>query len=116
MQTLVQVYCTRGPSLRVKIGSDRRLEECHLVVMKEHQPGRSPGWMKLRSIHKDVHGAINVEWDAATHVLHCRVVTRAGGRPERIVADLVEYLLSRHRRRIEFIALVPRRASRAERG
>jgi hypothetical protein len=108
VQTLVHVYCTRGPSLREKIADDRRLGEFSLVVQKEHQPGRSPGWMKLHSTERGRHGAVNVEWDGATHVLQCRVVTRGGGRPEMILGDLIEYLLSRHRRRIEFVAVVPR--------
>lgn len=108
MQTLVEVYCTRGPSLRERIAGDKRLEEHLLMVKKEMQPGRKPGWMKLGSTDASRHGAINVEWDANNSILRCRVVTRGQGKPHLIVGDFLEYLLARHRRRVQHVAIVPR--------
>lgn len=108
MQTLVQVYCTKGPSMRERIAEDARLHKHLLRIKKAHQPGRSPGWMKLHSTERDRHGALNVEWDPATSILTCRVVTRNGGKPNLIIGDFVEYLLARHRKRIQSVTVVPR--------
>lgn len=106
MQTLILVYCRRGPSLRERIAKDARLESHLLYVVKEQKPGRSPGWLKLRSTEADRHGAINLQWDAAG-VLRCRVVNRGAGKPSPIVGDFVEYLLARHRKRVRTITVVP---------
>jgi len=108
MQTVIQVYCTRGGSLRERIADDASLNKHLLLVVKELQPGRSPGWMKLRSTETDRHGAINIEWDAGTSILTCRVVTRNRGKPDRIIGDFLEYLLARHRRRVQSVTLAPR--------
>lgn len=107
MQTLIQVFCTKGPSLRDAIGDDDdRLASWDLYVVEQLRPGRRRGWSKLRSVEPEVHGAINVQWDAAARVLVCRVVTR-GTRPAPIVGDFVGYLLSRFRRRILAMSIVP---------
>jgi hypothetical protein len=108
VQTLVQVYCSKGPSLRERIARDAKLEKHLLQITKEQQPGRKPGWLKLRSTESDRHGAINVEWDADTGILTCRVITRSGGKPNLIVGDFVEYLLARHRTRVRHLVVIPR--------
>ena len=100
--------CTRGPSLREKIANDSRAEKHFIVVTLEKKPGRSKGWMKVHSTEPERAGAINVEWDARTHVLICRVITRGGGRPNLIVGDFIDYLLARHRSRIQSINVIPR--------
>lgn len=101
MQTIVQVICSKGPSLREKIAKDRALAKSGLRVTREKQALRSPGWMKVVGNGRQA-GAINVEWDADTHVLTCRVITRRAN-PSEIIGDLVRYLLERHRRRLRAI-------------
>ena len=107
MQTLIDVHCSRGPSLRLRIAKDPTLESYSLVVVKEQKLGRSPGWLKLRSESPDRRGAINVQWDSVG-VLRCRVVNRGPGRPDEIAGDFVAYLLARHRKRLRSINIVPR--------
>ena len=107
MQTVVQVVCSRGHSLRDAIANDRKLTRHDLEVMQEKKPGRSPGWMKVRSTESNRGGSMNVQWDAATSILTCRVINRGSGRPNLIIGDFVDYLLSRHRRRIKLVTVLP---------
>jgi len=107
MQTLIHVYCTKGISLRERISTDTHLDESAMAVVKAQQPGRAPGWMKVRSTVSDRRGAINVQWDAASAVLNCRVVNRGTGKPNLIVGDFLDYLLANYRRRIRFVAIIP---------
>jgi len=108
MQTLIQVFCTAGSSLREVIADDPQLGKHSFVVSAEQKPGRKPGWLKLRSAEPDRRGAINVEWEGATHLLNCRIITTGGSRPNLIAGDCAEYLLARHRRRVQSIMVVPR--------
>lgn len=108
MQTLIEVYTTRRASLREAIAGDARLADYDLEVVKEHQPGRQPGWLKLRSRRRDRPGAINIEWDGGVRALRCRVVNRGATRPHAIIGDFVDYLLSRYRSRIEWMQVAPR--------
>lgn len=105
MQTLIDAHCSRRHSLRERIAKDRRLEDFSLVVVKELQPGRAPGWLKLRST-SGRHGAINIQWHSIG-VLRCRVVNRGAGRPDDIVGDFLAYLLACHRKRLRLINIVP---------
>jgi hypothetical protein len=108
MQTLVQVVCSKGKSLREAITSDHRLADFDLVNQKSHQPGRQHGWAKIRSTAAGRQGALNIEWDADTNILLCRVVNRGAGRPNRVLGDFIGYLFQRHRRRIEAVNIIPR--------
>ena len=108
MQVLVQVVCSRGPSLRQAIAADEKLSTFDLCVTEQKRPGRSHGWAKVHSSLEDRRGAINIEWDAKTQVLLCRVVTRGSGKPNLIIGDFVDYLLRRFARRIEAINIIPR--------
>ena len=109
MQTLIQLYSTSRTSLREAIANDgRHLRAYALEIVTEQKAGRKPGWLKLRSTVKDRPGAINVEWDANTRALTCRVVNRGGARPHRIIGDLVDYLLFRHRKRMQWMTIAPR--------
>jgi hypothetical protein len=108
MQVLVQVVCSRGPSLRDAIARHPRLEEHLLHVIEQRRSGRPHGWTKVRSTQPFRHGAINIEWDADTCVLVCRVVTRGRGKPNLIIGDFVDFLLRRFRRRIQSINIIPR--------
>src|SRR5688572_19955481 len=92
VQTLVQVICSRGSSLRDSIVNDPRLSKYGLVISKKHQPGRQHGWAKVHSVEPDRRGALNIEWDGDTNILLCRVVNRGAGRPNLILGDFVDYL------------------------
>lgn len=108
MQVLVQAICSRGPSVRDAVAKDPKIQTYDLHVTEQKRPGRQHGWTKVRSLLPDRVGAINIEWDADTSVLICRVVTR-GQRPNLIIGDFVDYLLGRHGRRIQAINIIPRR-------
>lgn len=107
MQTLVQVICTPGRSLRDAIANDPRLAAQDFEILAERKAGRSPGWTKLGSRAEGRRGTINLQWNAAARVLSCRVVNKGAGKPNRIVGDFVDYLLRRHRRRIRLISVLP---------
>ena len=109
MQTLIQVYLKSRTSLRDAIAGDtRHLSDYDFKVVREQQPGRNPGWLKLRGTLSDRPGAINVEWHSGTGVPTCRVVNRGGARPHRIIGDFLDYLLFRHRKRIQWVTIAPR--------
>ena len=111
MQTLIHVFCKRGPSLRDKIAKDdRRLSKFKMYVDRQKSPERSRGWAKVKSEAHDRDGAINIEWDGDASVLVCRVVTR-GGDPAAIVGDFTHYLLAYHTGRIRSVYLVPKSGS-----
>ena len=69
---------------------------------KMQTPGRQPGWLKLRGADR-TRGAINIVWDSPTNLLTARVVTRGSTRPSPIVGDFVNYLLTRHGKRVKAI-------------
>src|SRR5580704_2570282 len=69
MQTLIQIYCHRGPSLRERIAVDKRLPDHLLRVVAQQKPGRSHGWMKIRSTNPGRRGAMNVQWDTDSSAL-----------------------------------------------
>jgi len=108
MQVLVQVVCSRGPSVRDAISKDRGLKGGNLKVAEQKRPGRPRGWAKIHSTLPDRRGPINIEWDSDTSILLCRVVNRGKGRPNLIIGDFVDYLLQRFRRRIQAINIIPR--------
>ena len=108
MQTLIQVVCSRGNSLRDAIVNDAQLSKFGLVTQKKQQPGRSRGWAKVHSNADGRQGALNIEWDADTNILLCRVVNRGAGRPNLIIGDFVDYLFKRYRRRIQAVNIIPR--------
>ena len=107
MQTVVQVVCNRGRSLRDVIANDRKLTAHHLAVIQEKKPGRSPGWTNVRTTEGERSGSMNIQWDAATSILTCRVVNRGAGRPNLIIGYFVDYLLRRQRRRIRLLTVLP---------
>ena len=108
MQTLIQVICTKGPSLREKIARDVKPSDHFLQVIEEKRPDRPRGWAKVHSTERDRRGAINLQWLSDTNILLARVVTRSGNKPNLIIGDFVDYLLARHKRRIEAINIIPR--------
>ena len=108
MQTLVQVVCTRGTSLRDKITKDKKLGDFGLATQKQHQPGRANGWAKVHSREPDRQGALNIQWQGDTSILLCRVVNRGAGRPNRVLGDFVDYLFKRHSKRIQAVNIIPR--------
>jgi hypothetical protein len=52
-------------------------------------------------------GSMNIQWDGATAILTCRGINRGSGRPNLIIGDSVEYLLSRYPRRIKLVNVLP---------
>ncbi|MBA2684299.1 MAG: hypothetical protein H0U66_07410 [Gemmatimonadaceae bacterium] len=101
MQILIHALCTKGGSLREAIANDSRLGRYELEILREKQPGRAPGWMKIRSAG-ETPGVLNIEWHPQTSVLSARVVTR-GSKASPIVGDFVNYLLRQHSRRVRTI-------------
>jgi hypothetical protein len=102
MQILIHALCTKGESLREAIANDQRLVQHQLEMVREKQPGRAPGWMKVRSAG-ETPGVLNIEWHPQSSVLSARVITRGSGKPSPIVGDFVNYLLRRHGRRVRTI-------------
>ncbi len=107
MQTLVQVFCSKGQSLRTKIINDGKLGDFQLTVDRTKKVGKSHGWSKLKGGSGEK-GAINIEWDSKTRALVCRVINRGSGKPNDIIANFVRYLLARCRPRIEGINILYR--------
>ena len=107
MQTVVQVVCSRGRSMRDAIANDRRLGKHGLEMVQEKKPGRSPGWAKVKTTEGDGSGSMNVQWDGSTNILTCRVLNRGSGRPNLIIGYFVDYLLARFRRRIKLVSVLP---------
>lgn len=107
MQSVIQVVCYRGGSLREQIANDRRLEKYALAVSRQKISGRNPGWAKLHSTEPDVYGAINLEWDPATKTLMARAVTKGKHTADRIAGDFIAYLMRCQRRRIRSIVILP---------
>lgn len=107
MQTLIQVVCSKGESLRTIITNDPALAKYEIEVERAQKPGRAPGWASLHS--RAGQGALKVEWDSQANLLTCRVVNKQRGRPDALTASFVAYLLARHRRRIWSINVVPDR-------
>lgn len=105
MQTLMQVHCGKGRSLRAKIASDKQLEQFGLHVREQKRMGRSHGWSKLYGSGEGRFGAVNLAWRARTSILECRVVNKRQGKPNAVLGDLVDYLLSRHAARIRLITI-----------
>ena len=107
MQTVIQIACTSGPSLRdIVVRDERRLAKFNLIVSEKKRQTRHRGWAKLHGTAQDANGAINVQWIASSQVLLCRVVTHKLN-PGPLSGDLMRYLLSTHRRRVQSIHIVP---------
>jgi hypothetical protein len=107
MQTIVQVVCSRGKSLRDLIVNDSKLSRFKLAVYKKQQPGRPRGWAKVYGTAPERHGALNVQWHADTRIMVCRVINRGAGRPGLILGDFIAYLFSRHHHRIKSVNIIP---------
>ena len=106
MQTLIQVFGYGGGSLRDRVVNDSRLEEYDLYVEAYKKQYRPHGWAKLKMDGE--HGAVNIQWDAASSMLICHVVTR-GGKPSAITGAFVKFLLARLHREIQGIHILPGR-------
>ena len=106
MQTLIQVICSRGPSLRDRISKDARIEKFDLVVSETRRMDRRGGWTKIHGLADDGYGAVNVQWIPSSSMLLCRVVTR-GGDPGWITGRFLWYLVSRFRGRVQTIHVIP---------
>jgi hypothetical protein len=106
---LIQVVSTRGRSLRDAIRTHPKLDGHNLRITEHRRHGRANGWSKVHSTQPDRRGAINLEWDADTGILLCRVITRGRGRPNLIIGDFMDFLLGRFTKRIQAINVIPNR-------
>ena len=102
MQILIHALCSKGASLREAIANDAQLGRHGLEKLREKQPGRAPGWMKLRSA-TEARGVLNIEWHPQSSMLSARVITRGKGKPSQVVGDFINYLLRRHGGRVRTI-------------
>jgi len=105
MQTVVQVICTSGPSLRTLIGDQGKKLGTHSLEVVAEKADRNPGWMKIKDTSPGSHGALNVSWDGDTMTLTGRVVTRGAGKPNQIIAAFVSFLLRYHGKRVKLISI-----------
>jgi hypothetical protein len=106
MQTILHVSCSGVGSLRDQIATDQSHLAAFGLRLTSYKRGRAHGWAKLHSTLEDRAGAINIRWDGTAGLLICRVVTR-GGDPAQVTGDLTAYLVSRHRKRIQALTIVP---------
>ena len=107
MQTVIQVVCSPGESLRERIVKDGKLEDYYLIVSKQRSVGRNPGWAKIYSSDYNTPGALNLVWHKESMMLVGRVITRGASKPDALVGDFITYLMARHRRRIKMISILP---------
>jgi hypothetical protein len=108
MQTIIHVHCKKGPSLREIISQDEKRLAIHMLKIAAHKkPGRTTGWLKIRSTESDRRGAINLHWRSPESVLLCRVVNRGAGKPNLIVGDFLDYLLAYFRKRVLAVTILP---------
>lgn len=107
MQTIVQIICTKGNSLRDAIANDAKLDSYSFTVLSEKKHGRSPGWTSVRSTDKEHRGTIKIQWNAGTQFLICRVINKGAGRPDQIIGAFIGYILERHRKRLKLITILP---------
>jgi len=107
MQVIVQVLTSSKRSLRDAIAKDVKLKDFKLKVSEQKRISRSPGWAKLHSSAKPKrHGAINIQW--IDQMLLCRIITKGGGKPHKIIGDFVEYLVARFQKTIKAINILPK--------
>lgn len=104
MQTVMQIACTKGKSLRDAIANDDKLKY-KFKILTEKKQGRKPGWTSIRSIDSNLRGTIKIQWSASTHFLTCRVVNKGAGRPNQIIGAFIEYILGKHKKRIKLITI-----------
>jgi hypothetical protein len=104
MQTVVQIACTKGSSLRDAIANDAKLADRGFKVLEQKKQGRAPGWTKIRS-NEGHTGTINVEWNAVTHFLTCRIINKGTGSPDEVIGAFIGYILERHKRRLKLITI-----------
>ena len=105
MQTVVQVVCNKGKSLRDAIAKDNHLEDNHFKILTEKKLGRKPGWTSVRSTDSSLRGTIKIQWNASTRFLTCRVINKGAGRPNQIIGAFINYLLEKHKKRIKLITI-----------
>jgi len=106
MQVIIQVACSGGRSMRDLIAHDPKLDDYGLILSETKRSTRPRGWTKLHGSYREgLPGAINVQWDAASRVLLCRVITKSHNAGP-LAGRLVGYLLSRHRLRLQAVHIV----------
>lgn len=104
MQTIVLVFSKKNTSLRDAVIKDEKgLDVYDLHVESKRTKGRPKGWAKVKG--REMDGAINIEWDAATKLMICRIITKKGGRPGLILGTFVAYLMTNHSKSVRQISV-----------
>lgn len=106
MQTVVEVVCSKGPSLRKLIVHDDQLHTHELKLESQQRLHRPDGWAKLRGTHPHQPGALNIEWHSRTATLVCRVVNKGDARPSGILGSFINYLFDKHRERVKAVIIL----------
>jgi hypothetical protein len=102
MQVQLQAFSRKTESLRKAITDDLENYSHEVLFVKEKlNPERKSGWSKVQG--KNLPGALNIEWDASSHMLLVRAVTRGGNTPHQLLGVFLDYLLERHGERISNI-------------
>ncbi|MCA9054886.1 MAG: hypothetical protein KDA75_13685 [Planctomycetaceae bacterium] len=102
MQVQLQAFSRKTESLRQVIVNDLADKGHDVLYVQEFKNvERKPGWAKIRGT--GMPGAINIKWDASSHMLTARVVTRGGNKPYQLLGVFLEYVTERHGRKISSI-------------
>jgi hypothetical protein len=105
MQTIIEIICSKGKSVRDIIAGDPSLDDYFLRILSERKAGRQHGWTKVNGTIDGRRGTINIYWDANTANLRCRVINRGTGKPNHLIGDFIDYMLARHKRRVKHISI-----------
>ena len=102
MQVSMQAFGRKRDSLRKRI-TDDLYDRPHTVLYVEEfkNPERRPGWSKI--LGRGLTGAINISWNASTHMLVVRAIAKKGNTPHELLGTFLAYLFERHGRRIASI-------------
>jgi len=105
MQTVIQVLCTGGVSLRQTIADDQEgLEQFQLKLGRQRIANGHPGWTEVRG-RGNTWAALKISWDMPTTTLTCRVASRRLARPHPIASKFVDFLLYRYSERIKAVSI-----------
>jgi hypothetical protein len=102
MQIQMQAFGRRRDSLRKIIADDLTNRQHNVLQVQEFKnPERVPGWTKIKG--KGLAGAINIRWDANSHMLVARAIAKKGNSPHELLGVFLAYLIDRHGKRVTSI-------------
>lgn len=88
------------------IVQDAHLEKYFLTLVHSKRQHRPHGWAKVKSTN-DYPGVINFDWNASSHTLTCRAITKGSNHPANIVADFLAYLIQKLKGRLISVLIAP---------